>query len=84
MKIGESLWILPWAIFIGGDGEVYVNGKYTTHAHPGGTVDTILHRTEYGYIVNLSHSRYREQGFTKGASYAGGASPIPVYRIEGI
>ncbi len=56
MKVGESTYTVPWAmtLFDTDQGTIAcLNGDYTSHESPGGTVQMLVKRTEDGYEVEV-------------------------------
>lgn len=53
MRVGESVYIVPWGMWVDMDGNCYLNEKYDIHPGPSGTVQLKITKIENGYIVHL-------------------------------
>lgn len=79
LKVGESCWTVPWAMYCDEDGQLKLNGDYSTHSSPGGTVDMKVTRTTTGYQCDISNSRLTKGWDKPGkAGFAGDFTPLPV------
>lgn len=54
MPVGGSGYTVPWAMAVfSGSNDCYLNGSYTFHEQPGGTVRMHVERRRDGYYVKL-------------------------------
>lgn len=59
MHIGQSGWIVHWAIMFSETSEAFVRGDYTFHPEKGGTVNVQIQMTEDGiFIVPNNSNRF--------------------------
>lgn len=79
MLMGEDGWTVPWAMYIGDDDELYLNGKYTYSSLPRGTEQMHVTKTTAGYVVDLS--RCDKPRYSRGVAYVGDADPVPVAEL---
>lgn len=75
MEVGDAGWTVPWAMFTDEERRLWLNGKYTLHHRPGGTVQMKVRRDRTGWHVDASKCDEKRWG---GGRYVGGALPIPV------
>ena len=77
---GETYWAVPWAMWADEDGNLWLNGNYSVHDGPGGTVQMevwLVRDNEYG----ISYSGdYRWSGSDK-PSYVGGGAVKGMYAV---
>lgn len=66
LKVGQSTWTVPWAMYRDEKGAYMLNGNYSTKDQPGGTLQLRVKRTGTGYIADTT-------GFTQPPSYKPGA-----------
>ena len=79
--IGESVYVVPWAMYAETDGELFINGKYDFHLSSFRTSQMKLTRMKDGFVVDISNCR-DEKWSPSGACYVGGSLPIPVIGLE--
>ena len=81
LRVGQSTWTVPWAMYAEPDGTLYLNGNYSLHSDaPGGTVQMQVLRGPDGFIVDIS--RCANFGWKPtGACYVGGSDPLPVIQL---
>ena len=77
MTIGQTRYAVPWAMAVDEAGECWLNGDYTTHDVPGGTVDMRIYRMANGYAVLLCDwFKYEERPLSSAGNW------LPVAIIE--
>lgn len=84
LKVGESAWTVPWAMYVTEDRRCWLHGGYSAFDQQGGTVQMIVTHTKDGYIVDVSYCRDHGWHITNGSGYMGDFTPIPVVRLIGI
>lgn len=54
MQDGEKCYAVPWALFVGPDEEVYLQGNFSVSDSAGGTAQMLIQKTADCILVNLS------------------------------
>jgi hypothetical protein len=80
--IGETVYTVPWAMYAGQDGRLWLNGNYSIHHSSGGTAQMAVTKTKDGYTVDISQCKDERWGRGEG-NYVGGSAPIPVSKLVG-
>lgn len=83
MAIGESGYTTPWAMWPDEDGNLWINGNYTIHQQPGGTVSMLVTRRENGYEVDIRYGHASEFRWAPSSEsgFVGGADVLPVVKV---
>lgn len=76
MQVGDTGWAVPWAMCVDEDRQCWLNGKYTIHEAPGGTVMMYIAHTALGYEVDLG--KCNDYRWSRGVRCA---NPIKVDRL---
>ena len=58
MEIGESAYVVPWAMHADGRGRCWLDGGIATTPQPWSTSDMLIRRTEAGYVVDITTTGY--------------------------
>lgn len=66
LRVGESCYTVPWALWVRTDGACFLNENYTAYFHPEGTVKMKVVREEEGYVVYIYDIDYK---WTKSAEH---------------
>lgn len=53
LQIGERAWTVPWAMVVDRNGGAKLNGNYSAHSQPEGTVQLAIERVAAGFCVWL-------------------------------
>ncbi len=61
MKVGESGYTVPWAMWVDLDGNCWLNENYTIQGTPGGTVQLKITRVTEGYIAHINDMKDNER-----------------------
>lgn len=77
MDVGASGWTVPWAMYHDKSRCLWLNGSYTIHAHPGGTVQMWVRRDDDGWHVDAAHCDAESKQWNE-AGYVGNFTPILV------
>lgn len=75
MDVGDSGWTVPWAMYHDRERKLWLNGAYTIHRQPGGTVQMHISRDDSGWHVDASKCKQEQWG---GSGYVGDFPPIAV------
>ena len=75
MDIGDETWTVPWAMHTV-NGELMLNGNYSTHHSPGGTVSMRVIKKSYGYIVDITECK--DYKWPKKSEYVSNHEKLPV------
>lgn len=82
LKVGESAWTTPWAMYCDEDGKLKLNGHYSAHTASGGTVQMRVTRTSTGYEVDVSRCKKDPDWDKPGKpGFVGDFKPLPVERM---
>ena len=81
LPIGESTWTVPWALYLDGDQECWLNGAYTQHAIPGGTVQMKVTHTAAGYVCDITRCDYK---WSEGSGVAAWGDPIRILKLTDV
>jgi hypothetical protein len=79
--IGESVWMVPWAMWVDGERRCWLATHFTAHEFPGGTVSMKVTRQEDGYVVDLGHVTCHEQWLLDTERVAEPGKDAPVIKI---
>jgi len=82
LKIGETAYTVPWAMAVTELGECYLNGDYTFHQEPGGTIQMLIRKTKDGYEVEVPQG-YKYQP-SRNNPWVGGTDErlLPVNKVK--
>lgn len=76
MDVGEKGWTVPWAMYHDKKRQLWLNGSYTVHTRPWGTVKMLVRRDDAGWHVDTEKVA---SGFQLSeAGYTGNFQPIRV------
>lgn len=53
LEVGESAYVVPWAMSLDADGLLWLDPRTGTDAEPGGTVQMQITRTAQGYVADI-------------------------------
>lgn len=82
MLHGSSGWCVPWAMNPDESGRFFLNGNYTLHHGPGGTLCMKVYRDNAGdYLVDVSDVYNKNSQWNAGSLQAGWN--VPVAGIKG-
>jgi hypothetical protein len=82
MTRGTSGWTVPWAMHVDDQGNLWLNGRYTIHDSPGGTVQMRVSKRKLsaGYAVDIS--KCADERWQPGSAYVGGSNSVPVTKLK--
>lgn len=78
--LGETGWIVPWAMYAEKDGTLWLNGNYTFQEKQAGTASMLVERVEGGYSVDL-HQCQDERFSLDGPCFMGDFTPLAVVEV---
>ena len=78
--VGESGWIVPWAMYAKKDGTLWLNGNYTFEKEQRGTASMRVERVAGGYSVDLNQCQ-DERYSLSGPCFMGDFAPLAVVEI---
>lgn len=78
MEVGTSAYTVPWAVYPEKKG-YSLNGNYSAHETPAGTVKIKVTRTQAGYVVDLRGAKRDQFG---SGNYVGDFNPIKVIEVR--
>lgn len=79
MQPGDSGWTMPWAMYADNDNALWLNGSYTIHAQPGGTVEMRVWRDAGDGYWRVDASRCDRHRWGRGGGcFMGDFKPIPI------
>ena len=81
MRVGESGYTVPWAMYHKKDRSLWLNGNYTISPRPGGTVTMFVSRGENGWDVVAN--KVPKDSTWEEAEYVGGFVPVRVNTFQG-
>lgn len=82
LKIGESCYTMPWAMWIDLEGRCWLNPRYPVDEKPRGTVKMYVFRKQAGYYVNIWNCKDHGWQRVKQPSFVGQSGPwIPVVQL---
>lgn len=82
MLIGEAAYTMYWAMSFDCHGQPFIRGDYPAFQDKFGTADMLVHKTFFGYIVDVSGRRADDWG--KGHYEVKGGKNLKVTRILGL
>ena len=77
MGVGHTGWTVPWAMYADANRGLWLNGNYTIHKGPMGTVSMRVWRDEEGWHVDASRCGH-DRHWSTNPAYVGGSLPIRV------
>jgi hypothetical protein len=81
LSIGEQTLTVPWALYLDDKRQCWLNGNYSQHSMPGGTVQMKVTHTEQGYVCDIS--RCKEYAWSDGSGPAAWGDPIAIVQLIG-
>ena len=69
---------VPWAIWVDRDRQMWINGNYTTHSEPGGTVCMKIKRLKSSVRVYKQTIGDYKFNLLPSSPYIGGSDDMPV------
>ena len=81
--MGEEVFVVPWAMFVDGNGDLQIAREYSFHRRKEGTADMKITRVAGGFSVDLSQCREKKLSPSSASGYHGGITGIPVVELVG-
>jgi hypothetical protein len=78
MTPGDKGYTVSWAMWADLDRNLWINGNYTIHDDPHGTVKMLIERTKDGVIVYKRTIKDERYSLQAGPCYVGGSDDLPV------